>query len=81
MEHGIISAYFRYHLGFLVFNLGVDIKAEDVVYTPVPLYHTLGGMCGVSQALIKGATVVIRSKFSASNFWKDCEKYRCTVSG
>ncbi|XP_045479747.1 long-chain fatty acid transport protein 4-like isoform X2 [Harmonia axyridis] len=70
----------RYYLGYIVFNLGVDIKTEDVIYTPVPLYHTLGGMCGVSQALIKGATVVIRNKFSASNFWKDCEKYQCTMS-
>ncbi|XP_044746238.1 long-chain fatty acid transport protein 4-like isoform X2 [Coccinella septempunctata] len=70
----------RYHIGYIVFNLGVQIKPEDVIYTPVPLYHSLGGMCGVSQALIEGATVVIRSKFSASNFWKDCEKYSCTIS-
>lgn len=25
-------------------------------------------------------TAVIRKKFSASNFWKDCVKYNCTTS-
>jgi len=34
---------------------------------------------GVGQCLIHGLTVVIRKKFSASRFWDDCAKYRCTV--
>lgn len=34
---------------------------------------------GVGQCLIHGLTVVIRKKFSASRFWDDCVKYRCTV--
>ncbi|KAL3287521.1 hypothetical protein HHI36_001990 [Cryptolaemus montrouzieri] len=71
---------FRYNLAFLTFNLGVNIKTEDILYIPVPLYHSLGGMAGTSQCLIKGTSIVIRTKFSASNFWKDCEKYKCTIS-
>uniref|UniRef100_A0A8C5CGP7 long-chain-fatty-acid--CoA ligase n=1 Tax=Gadus morhua TaxID=8049 RepID=A0A8C5CGP7_GADMO len=30
-------------------------------------------------SLINGVTVVVKRKFSASNFWDDCIKYNCTV--
>ncbi|XP_022179377.1 long-chain fatty acid transport protein 4-like [Myzus persicae] len=56
------------------------ITEHDVVYTPLPLYHTAGGILGVSSVLLGGSTCVIRSKFSASNYWTDCLKYECTVA-
>ncbi|KAM7418825.1 hypothetical protein PAMA_016109 [Pampus argenteus] len=34
---------------------------------------------GVGQCLLFGLTVVIRRKFSASHFWDDCVKHKCTV--
>ncbi|RZF38777.1 hypothetical protein LSTR_LSTR008147 [Laodelphax striatellus] len=61
-------------------NKVVNITEDDVVYDPLPLYHTAGGLLGIGQALLCGSTVVIRSKFSASNFWTDCIKYNCTVA-
>lgn len=36
-------------------------------------------MLGLSVALYTGATFVIRKRFSASNFFKDCNLYNCTV--
>lgn len=56
------------------------ITPDDTLYTPLPLYHTAGGMTGVGQVLLHGASLAIRSKFSASNFWADCITYGCTVS-
>lgn len=56
-----------------------NLRLDDVLYDPLPLYHSAGGMIGVGQTLLRGITVVIRRKFSASNFWKDCIKYNCTV--
>uniref|UniRef100_A0A2S2QMK1 Long-chain-fatty-acid--CoA ligase n=1 Tax=Sipha flava TaxID=143950 RepID=A0A2S2QMK1_9HEMI len=55
------------------------IYEHDIIYTPLPLYHTAGGILGVSSVLLGGATCVIRSKFSASKYWTDCLKYECTV--
>lgn len=55
------------------------IRQEDNIYDPLPLYHTAGGILGIGQALVKGVTVTIRKKFSASGFWKDCNTYKCTV--
>ncbi|KAI2803774.1 hypothetical protein BLOT_007910 [Blomia tropicalis] len=57
----------------------IRIYNDDILYTSLPLYHLAGGTVGVCQSLIFGNTMAIRNKFSASNFWKDCVKYKCTV--
>ncbi|XP_026294059.1 long-chain fatty acid transport protein 4 [Frankliniella occidentalis] len=52
---------------------------EDVVYAPLPLYHSAGGMCAMGYGLAFGMTVVLRTKFSASAFIPDCVQHECTV--
>ena len=47
------------------------ITPKDKVYVTLPLYHGTGGLCGIGQALLTGATAVVRRKFSASAFWDD----------
>lgn len=58
----------------------IDIRQDDIVYNPLPLYHSAGGMVGIGQTICHGISVALRRKFSASNFWPDCVKYKCTVS-
>lgn len=57
-----------------------DFKADDSIYVCVPLYHSGGGITGVGMSLICGCTTVIRKQFSATHFWMDCARYRCTVA-
>lgn len=52
---------------------------EDKYYTPLPLYHTAGGCIAIGQMLIYGSTIVIKKKFSASQYFPDIKKYECTV--
>ncbi|OCT86906.1 very long-chain acyl-CoA synthetase [Xenopus laevis] len=56
-----------------------NVRAKDVVYSPLPLYHSSAMMIGVHGCIYKGATLVLRPKFSASQFWDDCRKYNVTV--
>ncbi|XP_023171133.2 long-chain fatty acid transport protein 1 isoform X2 [Drosophila hydei] len=65
-----IAAGIHYTLGF---------RDTDVFYTPLPLYHTAGGIMSMGQALLFGSTVVIRKKFSASGYFADCARFKCTV--
>ena len=51
------------------------------MYMFLPLYHAAGGAGGLSVTLTVGASMVLRKKFSASNFWKDCVAHEITVSG
>ncbi|KAH8867818.1 Long-chain fatty acid transport protein 1 [Schistosoma japonicum] len=70
----------RYALMVTGTKYSFGIRQSDIIYNPLPLYHTAGGICGVGQMLLNGNTIVIRSKFSASQFWSDCVKYNCTVA-
>ncbi|XP_035957818.2 long-chain fatty acid transport protein 2 isoform X2 [Halichoerus grypus] len=57
----------------------VGVKEDDVIYTTLPLYHSAALMIGVHGCILTGATLVLRNKFSASQFWDDCRKYNVTV--
>ncbi|XP_032939984.1 bile acyl-CoA synthetase [Catharus ustulatus] len=65
----------------MVASLGriCGLRPDDVVYTTLPLYHSAGLLVGVGGCLDVGATCVLRSKFSASQFWSDCRRYNVTV--
>ncbi|XP_075064028.1 long-chain fatty acid transport protein 2 [Mixophyes fleayi] len=55
------------------------VRARDIVYISLPLYHSSAMLIGVHGSILKGATIVLRKKFSASQFWDDCRKYNVTV--
>lgn len=58
----------------------VGFRQDDRFYTPLPLFHTAGGCLVVGQALIFGASIVIRRKFSASSYFDDCRESGATVA-
>lgn len=53
--------------------------ADDKVYLTLPLYHMSASLLGIGGCIHLGATCVLKKKFSASQFWKDCVKYNVTV--
>ena len=69
----------RYVPGAFVFFILAHLNTRDVVLVTLPIYHSNGIMIGVGAALVSGATVVLKRKFSASNFWKDCIEHRCSA--
>ncbi|XP_046415422.1 long-chain fatty acid transport protein 4-like isoform X1 [Neodiprion fabricii] len=71
------------NLRYMLMSCGVHsmlgLRTTDRIYDALPLYHTAGGIVGAGQALLRGITVVLRRRFSASKFWPDCVHYECTV--
>ncbi|MGB5723479.1 MAG: long-chain-acyl-CoA synthetase [Parasphingorhabdus sp.] len=55
------------------------ITPEDRVYITLPLYHVTGGFLGLGGALLSGASVILRRKFSASQYWDDVADNGATV--
>ena len=51
---------------------------RDRIYCTLPLYHATGGICAVGMALTAGGALILRRRFSASEFWEDCRNYRAT---
>lgn len=54
-------------------------KEDDRVYVTLPLYHATGGLCGVGAALLNGGEVILKRKFSASQFWDDIVASEATM--
>jgi len=50
----------------------------DVIYVVLPLYHSSAMFLGWGAVLATGASMALRRRFSASNFWKDARDFRAT---
>ena len=57
---------------------GFRVTPSDRIYVPLPLYHGTGLLVGALAAMVSGATVILRRKFSASQFWDEVRASRAT---
>jgi fatty-acyl-CoA synthase len=57
----------------------MDTGPRDRMYNCLPLYHSVGGVVAIGAVLVGGGAVVIRPRFSASDFWRDVRDERCTL--
>ncbi len=57
----------------------LDTGPDDRMYDCLPLYHSVGGVVATGATLVAGGAVVIRRRFSASDFWRDVREERCTL--
>ena len=55
------------------------LTASDRLYNCLPMHHSVGGVVAVGAPLVKGGSVVIAERFSASNFWRDVSRWECTA--
>jgi fatty-acyl-CoA synthase len=57
----------------------LDTQPTDRMFNCLPLYHSVGGVVATFATLVNGGAVVIRPRFSASDFWRDVRDERCTL--
>jgi fatty-acyl-CoA synthase len=57
----------------------MDTRSSDRMFDCLPLYHSVGGVVATGAALVSGGAVVIRTRFSASDFWRDVREQGCTL--
>jgi fatty-acyl-CoA synthase len=62
-----------------IYALLAGLGRDDVLYCPLPLYHTVGGVMCVNAVLRSGATLALARRFSASGFWDDVDRYGATA--
>jgi crotonobetaine/carnitine-CoA ligase len=65
------------HTGRLVAQLR-DARADDILYTFLPLFHVNAQLMTVLAAMMADARMVLSDRFSASNFWNEIRKYGAT---
>jgi fatty-acyl-CoA synthase len=57
----------------------MDTQPSDRMFNCLPLYHSVGGVVATGATLVGGGAVVIRQRFSASDFWRDVHDEGCTL--
>lgn len=67
------------HAGFG--HVIAGMRAHDVFYLTLPLYHATGLLVCWGAVVAGPAAVVLRRRFSASEFWSDIRRYQCTGFG
>jgi citronellyl-CoA synthetase len=64
--------------GYPAGKVGLLAKPTDRFYLCLPLFHGTGFICGLGAILYSGASMFLRRKFSASEFWLDAQQYQTT---
>ncbi len=57
----------------------MDAQPSDRLYNCLPMYHSVGGVLAPGAMLAAGGSLVVRERFSASQFWSDIIRWECTA--
>jgi len=55
-------------------------ESSDVLYSAFPLHHSLASINGVLPTMLVGGSLVIRSRFSVSQFWERVRIHQATLA-
>ncbi len=72
-------SHLRMQMMMHAFGASTQATPKDVMYNVLPLYHSAGGICAMGAAFSTGGAMLLKRKFSASQFWDDAAKYRPTL--
>ena len=72
-------SHLRFAVAGYAFKHLYSVTKNDNIYIPLPLYHSNGGMLAVSLAWQAKTNIAIRRRFSATNYFLDCQTYKCSV--
>ena len=54
------------------------VTQDDCVYSPYPLSHIGAAYYDVLPTMMTGGRIILRERFSVSNFWREVKKYNVT---
>jgi fatty-acyl-CoA synthase len=73
VSHGRVAEWSLWFAGMMA------AEPDDRLYNCLPMYHSVGGIVAIGSMLVRGGSVLIRDRFSASRFWDDAADGGCTI--
>ena len=59
---------------------GAPATADDITYTPLPLFHQNAIVSGITSTMLVGGRIAFAPRFSVSQFWPDIERSGATIA-
>lgn len=81
LPKAVVFTHGRWMRAFGTYGHIMNLNADDVLYSTLPLYHATGMVVCWACVIAGTGTFAIRRKFSASQFWSDARKYDATAMG
>jgi crotonobetaine/carnitine-CoA ligase len=57
-----------------------DLRPDDTIYAPLPLFHGMSTRMGMLPTLLVGGRIVLGPRFSGTNFWANAIEADATVA-
>jgi citronellyl-CoA synthetase len=77
-----VISHGRWIKGYSAFGLtGIRLNSSDILYVPLPFFHATAMVVCWTSVVAGGAAMLIKNKFSLSEFWTDIDKYKATAFG
>ncbi len=77
-----IISHGRWIKGYSAFGLtSFRLSPEDILYVPLPFFHATAMVVCWTSVVAGGAAIVIKNKFSVTDFWNDIDYYKATGFG
>jgi len=70
----------RLYMGSNIAVYGCGVNKDDRIYCTMPMYHSSAMWMAVGSSINVGCAIILRKKFSASQFWSDCVRYSATCA-
>jgi crotonobetaine/carnitine-CoA ligase len=80
LPKGVMNCHNAYPTAGLEFARNyVEMRADDVLYTSLPLFHVNAQMLTTVGAIVSGRPMVLAPRFSASRFFDDVRAHGATI--
>lgn len=77
-----VISHGRWIKGYSAFGLtGIRLNPEDILYVPLPFFHATAMVVCWTSVVAGGASMVIKKKFSVTDFWTDIDRHQATAFG
>jgi len=78
---GAVTSHRKTFFNMLNAHLYHEMRFEDIVLSPYPLFHSAGLLIYAMPFLSRGCTVILRRKYTPEKILQDIEKYKVTMFG
>lgn len=77
-----VISHGRWIKGYSAFGLtSLRLQPNDILYVPLPFFHATAMVVCWTSVIAGGSAIVIKNKFSVTDFWKDINYYQATGFG